>query len=193
MKAYGVTAVAVSGPNSREYWKPFFHPTKFEGMLPVLWRAEDVTIYGILQPRAGLAHVVSESALVARTPARANDTAGVERYVDALDDSSMPSAELRWNSKNEIRIRTNASAAQVLSVQVSYHPGWHASVEGHKREIKSDGLGLMWLRPGCSGTCEVELTYDGGWEQRILRWLSLVSIVGFFAFLPVARLVRRRQ
>ena len=45
LKAYGVGAVCISGPKSPEYWKPFLHPGKFEGMLPVLWRSDDTTIY----------------------------------------------------------------------------------------------------------------------------------------------------
>ena len=42
-KALGVRAVAVSGPGSTEVYKPFYHPGKFEGRLPVLarrWRCD---------------------------------------------------------------------------------------------------------------------------------------------------------
>jgi len=63
-----------------------------------------------------------------------------------------------------------------LSVQVSYHPGWHATVAGQPRELQKDGLGLMWLRPGQTGSGEVVLDYDGGWELRLCRWLSWLAI-----------------
>jgi hypothetical protein len=45
LKAYGAGAVVISGPDSQEYWKPYPHPEKFEGVLPLLWRAEDVSIF----------------------------------------------------------------------------------------------------------------------------------------------------
>jgi len=63
-----------------------------------------------------------------------------------------------------------------LSVQVSYHPGWHATVAGQPRELYKDGLGLMWLRPAHTGPAEVVLDYDGGWELRLCRWLSWLAI-----------------
>jgi L-fucose isomerase-like protein len=45
LKAFGVGAVGISAANSKEFWKPFTHPAKFDGVLPVLWREEGVTIY----------------------------------------------------------------------------------------------------------------------------------------------------
>ena len=61
-------------------------------------------------------------------------------------------------------------------MQVSYDPGWHARVNGQAREVRQDGLGLMWIRPGCNGSCEVDLAYDGGWELRLCHYLSLAAI-----------------
>ena len=62
-----------------------------------------------------------------------------------------PDTQFQWEGRNRIRIRTTAAPGQALSVQVSYHPGWHATVAGQPRELRKDGLGLMWLRPGRSG------------------------------------------
>src|SRR5262249_37941014 len=64
LQAYGVGAIGISGPNSLEFWKPYAHPTKFEGVLPVLWRSGDVAIYRVPQRTISLAHVVPESAIV---------------------------------------------------------------------------------------------------------------------------------
>ena len=180
LKAFGVGAVGVSGPRSQEYYKPFAHPTKFEGLLPVLWSSDDVTIYRVPLRMPSLAHVVPESAVVNRPPATPGDVAPMDRYVAALDDLSLPLADLQWEGNNKIRIRANASRDQVLSVQVSYSPGWHAASGGQRREIRKDGLGLMWLQPECSGSCEVELTYDGGWELRVCRWISAVATGALF-------------
>jgi len=176
LRAFGVGAIAVSGPNSQEYWKPFTHAAKFEGLLPVLWREDNVTIYRVPQRTSSLAHVVSETAIVSHPPTGPGDTDEIEKYVAALDDPSLPAAEVRWAGPNNIQIRTNAAPGQAISVQVSYHPGWHAKAGNRMVDVRRDGLGLMWLRPDCSGLCEIQLDYDGGWELRLCRYLSFTAI-----------------
>ena len=52
---------------------------------------------------------------------------------------------------------------------------------GQRRELRKDGLGLMWLRPGQTGPCEAVLSYDGGWELRLCRWLSWLALAGVAA------------
>ena len=176
LKAFGVAAIAVSGPNSHEYWKPFVHPAKFEGLLPVLWREDDVTIYRVPQGTASLAHVMNETAIVSRSPAGPRDTDAIEKYAAALDDPSWPAADFQWAGPNNIHIRAMATRGQAISVQVSYHPGWHAQAGNRTVELHRDGLGLMWLRPDCSGPCEIQLAYDGGWELRLCRIASFAAI-----------------
>jgi hypothetical protein len=190
LKAFGTGAVVVSGPKSQEYWKAFTHPTKFDGRLPVLWREDDVTIYGVPRHSESLAHVVPEWALVRRAPSGPEDTSEVEKYVSALEDASLPTADFQWQGTNRIRIHTTATKSQAISIQVTHHPGWHAVVNGAARQIKADGLGLMWLQPGCNGACEVQLEYDGGTELRVCRLLSALALVAMVLVL-VARRVRR--
>lgn len=192
LKAFGVGAIAVSGPNSQEFWKPFSHPAKFDGLLPELWREADVTIYRVPQRTDSLAHVVSETAIVRHPPAGPQDTGQIEKYVAALDDPSLPAAEFRWSGPNQIQIRAGAASGQAISVQVSYHPGWHATAGNRSVEVRRDGLGLMWLRPECSGPCEIQLAYDGGWELRLCRYLSFAALFALVGSLLWALASRRR-
>jgi hypothetical protein len=196
LKAYGVGAVAISGPRSREYWKPYAHPAKFEGTLPVLWSSEDVTFYRVPRRTESLAHVVPREAIVARAPKSAADTAGIQRYVDALDDPGLPPAEAEWHGSNRLTMRTTAGEGQTISIQVTWHPGWHARADARNVSVERDGLGLIWLDPGCRGPCEIELNYDGGWELRLSHYLSfgvmLALVAAPFLVLMRRRIARRR-
>lgn len=64
LRAFGVSAITMAGPKSPEFWKPYWHPAKFEGILPVLWRESDTTIYQVPARNTSLAHVVPANALV---------------------------------------------------------------------------------------------------------------------------------
>jgi hypothetical protein len=175
LKAFGVGAVAVSGPKSAEYWHPYADPAKFDG-LPVLWSESGVTIYRTPLRSASLVHVVPASAIARRPPRNPEDIGEAARYTAALDDPTLPAADLSWEGPNRMRIRTTSQPGQALSVQVGYHPGWRATANGQRRAIYKDGLGLMWLRPECNGACEVVLDYDGGWALWLCRAISYGTI-----------------
>jgi hypothetical protein len=192
LRAYGVGAVCVSGPKSPEFWKPYRHPGKFEGMLPVLWRADDTSIYRIPQRTASLAHVVPKSAVIRHSPRGPSDKAEIERYVAALDDPSLPLAEFHWEGRNRILIQTVADPGQAISVQVSYHPGWHVTAGNRHPRLQKDGLGLIWFRPDCDGPCVVRMDYDGGWELRLCRWISYLALAGLLFAVPVWYIRRHR-
>jgi hypothetical protein len=180
LKAFGAGAIAVSGPDSMEYWRPYAHPHKFDGVLPALWSESGVTIYRVPQRSPSLAHVIPASALVRRAPALGAEIDTLERYDAALEDPSLPLATFEWSGRNRIRILANSSPGQVVSVQVSYHPGWHAKSAGRKIPIHRDGLGLMWLES--PGPSEIILDYDGGWELRLCRWLTYLALAALVVF-----------
>ena len=181
LKAYGVSAAGTSSADSKEYWHAFTHPGKFDGLLPVLWSQDGVTIYRVPQRSPSLAHLVPEATIVRHEPRSVADVSEVERYVAALDDSALPLADFEWDGPNRAHIRLAAGRPgqdQVVSIQVGYHGGWHATTGGHTRAIYRDGLGLMWLRPACAGSCEIQLDYDGGWGLGLCRVISYAAIAG---------------
>ncbi|MCL6507968.1 MAG: hypothetical protein K6T59_13185, partial [Bryobacteraceae bacterium] len=82
---------------------------------------------------------------------------------------------------------------QILSVQISYHPGWRAIAGGRPVRLYGDSLGQIVVEPNCSGECRVELIYDGGRPMRLARavaWAALLTGVAV-CLLPVV--VRRRR
>ena len=187
LKAFGAQAVAVPGPKSPEYWRPFAHPGKFDGVLPVLWRQDDTTIYRVPQASASLAHVVLPSQVVRRRPYDGMDTGELRRYVAALDNPAAP-ASFEWRGKNQAVIHARLEPGQEISVQITFDPGWHASVNRSTRAVYRDGIGLMAVQPNCAGECEIALDFDGGWEAKACRAASIgVLLLGSVLVLRRAR------
>ncbi len=84
LKAFGARAIAVPGPQSPEYWHLVADPRKFEGVLPVLWRERDTTIYLVSDGPFSLAHVLRPDDLVRHTPINGLDVGEIRRYVAKL-------------------------------------------------------------------------------------------------------------
>ena len=165
LKAFGVQAVAVTRPGSKEFWGPYADPAKFEGLLPVLWQEDGVTIYRVPQRSASLAHVVPSA------------YRSLEEYVAALDDPALPIAEMSWAGFRHADIRTTARPGQVVSVQTAYHRGWHATANGRRAGVRRGGLDLLTVDTHCNGPCEIRLEYDGGWEYKLCRMLSALTLI----------------
>jgi hypothetical protein len=182
LQALGATTIAVTGPRSTDEYKDYHHPAKFDGHLKELWRGGDDVIYEVPQRSPTLAHAVEAKDLVPRFPENGIDTAPLMPYVAAIEDGARPKLEERWTNPSEAVIRGALGPQDVISVQTAYHPGWHASVNGSSRAVGSDGLGFLAISPQCSGDCVVHLSYDGGAEMRVMRCLSLLTVMAAVAW-----------
>lgn len=177
LKAFGVHGINVPGPGSAEPYRPFRrNPAIFEGLLPVVRRLPNDTIYGVPQRSTGLAYVTPTAALVRRPPVLGLDVGEVERYVAAIEDRSLPVPFFETHGPGEAVIRAVLQPGHVISVQMNYHPGWRATVDGVPQPVFADGLGMMVIHPQCRESCTVHLQYDGGWEARLTRILSALSV-----------------
>jgi hypothetical protein len=161
LQAYGVHAIGVSGSGSREWYKPYGNPNKFDGLLPVLWREGGDVIYGVPQRSESLAHVIQESQVISREPIDGSDVAPLRPYVAAINDSQTPPAKLEWITPTRATIDAELRSGDLFSVQVTYDPGWRAFINLAERRIGRDALGMMVIHPDCAGPCTVDLRYDG--------------------------------
>ncbi|HXB69609.1 MAG TPA: hypothetical protein VNY05_15265 [Candidatus Acidoferrales bacterium] len=191
LKAYGCAAVIGGGPESREVYHPYAHPEKFHG-LPALWRNGGDAVYAVPGSSGSLAHAVRAADLVQMTPVAYNDVA-VKPYLAALDDPSLPVADLRWRAPSAATIAADLRPEHLLSIQISWTAGWHAFVNGEPRRAWGDKLNQMVVEPRCSGACTVELTYDGGAEGRVSRWLSRLALAAGALWIAVAQLLWRKH
>jgi uncharacterized membrane protein len=187
LRAYGATAIATDGPRSTEPFKPFWHPAKFEGVLPVLWRDGDDVIYEVPERLRSLAHVIPAGAVIARAPENGLAVEPMEKYVAAIEDPALPEARFEWTSRHSAHIATSVQPDQRLAVQVSFDPGWNAWVRGARRPIRRDKLGQMVIDTGCSGACIIEMVYDGGDEARSMNGMQIVGLLLLFAMPAIFR------
>ncbi len=192
MKAFGVQAITVPGEKSREAYHPIANPHKFDGTLPVLWHDEDDTIFAIPQRSRSLAHVIPRDAITRRVPIHGLDIDPAKPYVAALDDSALPEASIQWQGNTHASIAAPMKPEQVISVQVSYVPGWKASVQERAVPTYADALGLITIEPGCTGDCRIELSYGVTAEAWVCRALSGMVTLALAAMLwqPRTRLFR---
>jgi hypothetical protein len=177
-KALGVRAVAVSGPRSTEVYKTFLHPHKFEGHLSALWRDGDDVIYEVPWRHYSIAHALEPADLVQRTPANGVDTMPLVPYVEAFERPEAPQLDVRWPDNETIVVTGSLRPGQVVSVQESAHPGWHAAVNGSPRRVYADKLGQLTVVPECYGNCTITLHYDGGAEMIAAHWIRRAAIAG---------------
>jgi hypothetical protein len=177
LKAFGTHLISVPGPQSGDYYKPVVHPRKFDGVLPLLWRDHDDSIYEVPGRSWSLAHVIPASAAVQWTPVHGLDIAPVERYVAALDDPRYPPASFQWQGLSDARIRATVEPGEVIAVQVTYAPGWEAWANGRRQRVRGDGIGQLIVEPDCTGACEIVLNYTGGAEHVLTRALSLAAML----------------
>lgn len=195
MKALGVHAVGVTGPKSGEVYHPFVNPVKFEGKLEALWRDGDDVIYQVGK-HASLARVVPRTALVNRMPANAIDLDPVKPYVAALDDPAISAADFHWMTMHSATGSAQLRAGDVVSVQMAWHKGWHATVNGGEVPVLRDGLGLIYLDPAVTGACAIEMYYDGGVEARVANALSpltAIVLLILFAWQFVSRVILKKS
>ena len=183
LKAMGAHAIAVAGPHTRQAYHDDRNPEKFSGILPLLWHDGDDSIFAVPQRSASLARVITSADRVLQPPANGIDVTALETYVKALDNPAFPEADFRWTTRHSATIHSNLSPQQTISVQMSFHKGWHARVNSTERPVAEDGLGQMYIEPNCSGPCSIDLFYDGGLEMRIARWISAAAWIFAIALL----------
>jgi hypothetical protein len=177
LKTLGAHAISVPGPGSPDYNQPFVNPAKFDGLLPVLWKQGSETIYAVPARSNSLAHVLNPAALVQHMPINGLDTAEAQRYVDALNAPDSGDAVWRWNTWHSATIHAVVPPSRVISTQVTFHPGWHASVGGSPQQVSADGLGFLVVKPDCQGPCDFTLWYDGGPEWRVTSAISISTML----------------
>jgi hypothetical protein len=190
LRAYGANAIGVTGPNSTEFFKPYWNWKKFDGVLPELWRQGENVIYRVPRKSTDPVRVIPKSAVTPRAPENGLVVEPIQPFVAALEDPAMPAATFRWVNRHEAVIDTETSAGQVIFLQISHDAGWKAIEDGIVLPVNVDPLGMSYVEPVKRGPVQLRLVYDGGSEvqlTRILLGLGLLLIGVLAITLPLYR------
>ena len=147
LKAYGCHAITVPGPQSREAYKPFRNPRKFEGVLPLLWHDEDDSIYAVPQRSTSLAHVIPADAVVVRPPIHGLDVPEVTRFVAAMEDPALPLADFSWQSGGRGPHRRGGASRPGGRGAGDLRSGMGRVGQRAAGAVTRDGIGLITVHP----------------------------------------------
>ena len=176
LNAFGCDAMIGGGKDSAEVYHPIKYPEKLDG-LKVLWRDGGDAIYEVPRLHKGLAHVMRKSDLP-EYPLFPYGWDVLIPYLAGLDNPAYPPATMTWQAPSRARVTADLKPDQVVSVQISWDKGWHATVGGRRVPMWEDKLGQVAVEPKCSGPCTVDLLYDGGLEGKLARLIHILAVLG---------------
>jgi len=169
LRAYGANAIGTVGPNSTEFFKPYWNWKKFDGVLPKLWRQGENVVYRIPRKSIDPVRVIPKAAVTARAPENGLVIEPIQPFVSALEDPAMPPAAFRWINRHEAVIDAETNPGQVVFLQISYDAGWKVIEDGTVLPLIADPLGMSYVEPLKRGPVHLRLVYDGGSEVRLAR------------------------
>ncbi len=185
MLAFGTGAAIVSDKTSQDVYPTLIDPRKFDGVLPVLLDngAGDV-IYEVPRRFPAHARVVDTAVVQALLPV----TEGwgrdrLQAYVRSIEEGPDSPVTLEWHGPEMMLLRATLQPDQLLLVQESYDPAWHAYLDETELAIREDMLGQMLVEVP-PGEQEIRLQVETALENQvggIVTVLSILSVMALFA------------
>jgi hypothetical protein len=189
LKALGAETVLVGGPRTADAFQDWRRPDVLKAALAAEWKRGDDWLLRVPLRNKSLAHVVPDSARMKRAPENGIDVEPLQGYVAALDAEPEGAASFVWLRPSAGRIWAKVGPGDVVSWQVTWHPGWRAQADGRPVALERDALGHMTLRPE-PGDRTIEVSFDGGPElgwANAVRALVLAGFAGALVYRGVKR------
>jgi hypothetical protein len=174
LETLGAEYVVVHGPKSREHYRDFKSPHKFDGVLEEVWSEEDDAIYRV--PFSSLAHLVDARELSLGQPYGV--LSPLDPYPAAIADPTRPKLTAAWSGASDLWVEGPIPEGRLASIQVNHDPGWRAEQDGQPIPVERDLLGYLLLRPNASPMAHIHLKYRGRPEQYIMTVLSAIVWIG---------------
>ncbi|MEX2302765.1 MAG: hypothetical protein WD733_17615 [Bryobacterales bacterium] len=191
MLAFGVGATIVSDKTSQDVYPTLVDPRKFDGVLPVLHDngAGDV-IYEVPRRFAARARVVERAVVEQLLPVSEGWYRDrLQAYVQAIEQGPDSPVTQQWRGPETMLLSAAFESGQLLLVQESYDPAWHAYLGETELQIREDVLGQM-LVDAPPGEQEIRMQFELPLENLIGRVLTALSVLCVLALWVAG--VRRR-
>jgi hypothetical protein len=173
LKAVGADAIIMSDESSQDEYHDYVYPTKFSGVLPILYDdSRGNVIHGV--PRRYPAHArVVETARVAgfRPKTIDLDADDLREYVSILEEGPDAPIEMRWTGPDRFRIQARLGQGQSIVAQVSHHSRWEAGTA----RVRRDPLGFLWLHPG-PGEHTIDVVFANRAENLICGLITCATL-----------------
>lgn len=176
-KIFNLTHLVVNTSTSRNPYKDFLYPDKFEGLLERVFEKKGDIIYRVPLKNESLAQVVDLSRVSDLTiPENAVDKKPIFDYVDWLEEKSSQLVFKRVNNDHYV-ISGSVEEGEGILVQMTYDNGWRVEDEGKKLKILKDPLGFMVIKPLRSGDFKIKLVHGATFDQYLGYLLTLISVL----------------
>jgi hypothetical protein len=185
LRIFNVSYLVVNMPESTEIYHDFKNPERFSESPDLIQLADlkrDV-IYKVPLVQPSLAQVVSKTNFNnLKALKNAVDYPALQDYLIYIDNNKLPGANFVWLKNGEAKITANLGKEQGIGLQIPYNSGWQATAVNEKIVIRKDPLGFMLLEPKATGQMEITLTWHQTWDMWLGYFLTLMTILGFFAY-----------
>lgn len=178
MLAFGVGATIVSDKTSQDAYPTLIDPYKFDGVLPVLLEngAGDV-IYEVPRRFPARARVVEEAVVRELLPVSEGWYRDrLQAYVRAVEEGPDSPVTLAWRGPETMLLRALLQPGQMLLIQESYDPSWHAYLDETELEVREDVLGQM-LVAAPPGQREILMQFELPLENLIGRIVTVLAVL----------------
>jgi hypothetical protein len=169
LQALGTDAVIVPAKISRETYRDYQHPEKFQGTMPVLHDDHQGTlVYAVPRVHPGIVRVVNAAAIAAVPRiSGGDDQVALSNYVAVVENPARAAATLEWDGFDAARIHAKTDAGQAVLVQETWDPSWHAYENGREIPLRvEDKMGFM-LIDAPSGEHSIRMQFETPLENRV--------------------------
>jgi hypothetical protein len=182
MLAFGVGATIVSDKTSQDVYPTLVDPRKFDGVLPVLHDngAGDV-IYEVPRRFPARARVVERAVVEQLLPVSEGWYRDrLQAYVQAIEQGPDSPVTQQWRGPETMLLSAAFESGQLLLIQESYDPAWHAYLGETELQVREDVMGQM-LIDAPPGEQEIRMQFELPLENLIGRVLTVLAVLSVLA------------
>jgi hypothetical protein len=182
LQALGTDAIVVPDKTSFEAYHDYLRPGKFRGLLPALYDdLHGTVIYGVPRVHPGIVRIVDRAAINSVGMLQGGaDTAGLTKYLAAVEDPAQNASALTWQGFDEAEIAAKMASGQSILVQETWDPAWHADENGKPLSIRADTTMGFMLIDVPEGARNIRMRFETPLENRAGQvLLALTGIVMF--------------